>query len=334
MPELDNRNPLEKPVAKLFSDQKLKKIEPLTGRGISNTKFRCTTESGNKFLVRVNEKLEPELGLKRFQKAKFCSDIAISLKIPAPKVIEVGTLDSGRPYSIEAWVSKGVPADTFTKESDRIIIWKKLAATAVKLKDADLKGKQDQYDFGFGGDGPTQTWEQRLPNIIEAVNDDTVLNLTPAEKKKFTQLLKDFPLKRYPSRLCHGDLKLDNILVDEKSFEIVAILDWELARYVPSIVGELATTIEPAVLDEKKYAVPRSPDERNAILKVFGGNTDQLTRDFTIFFGADIVMNFDWYSKTISAGLRPDIAKLKERLTNYQAGLEQDIENLKTILAS
>ncbi|MCB0331392.1 MAG: phosphotransferase, partial [Bdellovibrionales bacterium] len=251
-----------------------------------------------------------------------------------PQVSQVGTLDNGQPYSIENWVYGGVPADTFEDESMRITIWKNVVAEARKLASVYLQGEQTKHSFGFNGDSPTETWAQHCDKVIRALERDTQLGLSPKEKDKLASSLRSFDLTKYPQSLCHGDLKLDNVLVHPDTLEVIAVVDWEIARLAPSIVGELATTIEPAVLDIKKNAVPQSVAERLAILAAFGGNQEDLQRDLTIFFAADVVMNLDDYASVLAEGTRPDLATMRERLGNYLRGLQPDIDNLKRFLAA
>ncbi|MCI5064553.1 aminoglycoside phosphotransferase family protein [bacterium] len=284
-------------------------------------------------LVRVNERLSTEVGLARFQKARFCAARAASGGIPVPYVSQVGTLDNGRPYSVEGWVGSGIPADTVQEGEKRIILWKKVVAEARKLLSVDLEGKDAIYRFGFDGDGPTKSWAEHCDTVLEALERDDYLGLSSGEKKQLTAALYSLDLTQYPPCLCHGDLKLDNVLVDPETLEVVAVLDWELARRVPSIVGELATMVEPAVLDIKKNAVPQSEAEREAIFAAFGGDQEQLRTDFTIFFAGDVIMNLDDYATALEDKNRPDLALIQQRRDNYVRGLEAFRAALKSSLA-
>lgn len=288
-------------------------VEPLVGRGLANTKFR-----GDGVMVRVNEAARPEVALGRFQKAAFCAEMAASCGVPVPRVLDVGTLANGRPYSVEAWVDDGAPADLVEDPKRRAGYWRQLGEAIREVHAVPLAGREHRYALGYDGEGPTEPWEAHLAAVVPALERDRALQLTSAQKDLLVERLVQFDLGRHPLGLCHGDLKLDNVLVRDDA--VVAVLDWELARFVPAAPGEFSTTVEPAVLPSKLGAVARTRGERDAFLAGLGSPDED---DLWTFYLSDVATNLHWYP--IALATRPDAEVLRVRFDRYLAGVRQDL---------
>jgi aminoglycoside phosphotransferase (APT) family kinase protein len=273
----------------------------LEGRGLSNVKFRA-----GDVLVRVNVNLPASAALARFQKAAFCAEICARTGVPTPEVLEVGTLTNGRPYSVERWVDDTVPADLVRDPAVRLRLWRELGEIIASLHRADLGGRERAFELGYDGEGPTQSWAERLGLVCDPVLREQLR-----------------PLGRYPSGLNHGDLKLDNVLLRRDTLQIAAIVDWELARYVPVPLGEFSTSVEPAVLPIKEHAVARAPAERAALLEGLGHGPADLP-DFWSYYRSDVDLNLRFYERALAAG-RPDHDVLVERHARYLAGVREDL---------
>jgi hypothetical protein len=292
-------------------------VEPLVGRGLANTKFR-----GDGVLVRVNETSRAEVALGRFRKAAFCAEVAASCGVPVPDVLAVGTLPNGRPYSVERWVDDADPADEITDADRRARIWLQLGAAIGRVHAVALAGREHEYALGYDGEGPTLTWDAQLAAVLPAIDADRSLGLTPGQKARAVAALQAFDLARHPLGLCHGDLKLDNVLV--RGDDVVAIVDWELARYVPAVPGEFSTAVEPAVLPSKIGAVARTPAERDAFRRGLGGPDEA---DLWTFYLSDVATNLRWYPVALASD-RPDVEVLRERFSRYLAGVREDLAAL------
>ncbi|MEZ4237612.1 MAG: aminoglycoside phosphotransferase family protein [Myxococcota bacterium] len=289
-------------------------VVPLLDRGLANIKFRADGA-----LVRVNEAARPDVALGRFRKAAFCTALAEGCGVPVARVLEVGTLANGRPYSLEAWVD-AEPADLVTDPARRDHLWHDLGA-AIRTVHAAPLDEPEAYAMGFDGEGPTETWAAHLEAVLPALEHDRALGLTVAEKTRFVQRLLAFDLDRHPPGVCHGDLKLDNVLI--RGDTLAAVLDWELARYVPAAPGEFSTTVEPAVLPSKVGAVARTRPERDAFRAGLGAPDEH---DLWTFYLSDVATNLHWYPLALAA--RPDAEILRVRFERYLAGVRDDLAAL------
>lgn len=291
-------------------------VEPLVGRGLANTKFR-----GAGVMVRVNEVAAAHVALGRFRKAAFAAEVAQACGLPVPDVLAVGTLPNGRPYSVERWVDDAEPADRIDDVDLRSRIWRQLGAALRKVHATPLGGREQRYALGYDGEGPTEPWDQHLAAVLPVLTADRTLGLTDRQKMRLTTALSGFDLGRNPLGLCHGDLKLDNVLV--RGDTVVAILDWELARYVPAAAGEFSTSVEPAVLPSKIPAVGRTPAERDALRRGLGSPDEA---DLWTFYLSDVATNLRWFPVALAS--RPDREILKERFDRYLAGVREDLAPL------
>jgi hypothetical protein len=273
-------------------------------------------------LVRVNETSRPEVALGRFRKAAFCAEILESTGVPVPRVLEVGMLANGRPYSVEAWVDDAEPADEVRELERRTRYWRQLGEAMREVHAVALNGREHSYALGYDGEGPTESWEVHLAAVLPALDQDRALGLTAAQKARLVDRLERFDLQRHPLGLCHGDLKLDNVLV--RGDTVVAVLDWELARFVPAAPGEFSTTVEPAVLPSKVGAVARTREERDAFLAGLGSPDES---DLWTFYLSDVATNLHWYPLALASN-RPDLDVLRVRFERYVAGVREDLDPL------
>jgi aminoglycoside phosphotransferase (APT) family kinase protein len=330
LPEKDRPN-LEVLLSGIFPGKTVRGYQLLVERGISNIKFRCSLDDGNEFLVRINERHRPEVARSRFEKASFCADLLRSEDIPIPRVVEVGLLPNGRPYSIEEWLQSGVVADTVREETGRCAIWHDLGQMTCRWSCADLHGAEKELQLGFDGDSPTQSWTDHVADLAEAIEREMLLGLTEWQKSALLSRLHDFDLMQYPHGLCHGDLKLDNVLVDPANGKIAAVLDWEFARFVPRFVGEFSTSFEPAVSENKRFAVARTAAERDAFARGCGLCLHDIEEAFLIFYAGDIFMNLEFYARAVSSP-RPDRDQLVLRRDNYLNGIRDDVSAITSLL--
>ncbi|HXW09462.1 MAG TPA: aminoglycoside phosphotransferase family protein [Steroidobacteraceae bacterium] len=196
------------------------------------------------FVLRMDEQDDK---VHQYRKERWAIDHARRMDIPAPNVIEVGTTPDG----VSFMLSRREPGRPATDRDDALAVLRQLGQYARKLHGETL----GQFGGHQGGEtAPWTGWEDFLRHEYDM--DRRLYQLLALG------LLDEFTARRVADvvlrlgegrepRLNHGDLRLKNVLVEEGSGRITAIIDWENAIAAPSPEWDLALALHDLSVDQK-----------------------------------------------------------------------------------
>ena len=196
------------------------------------------------FVLRMDERDDK---VHQYRKERWAIDHARRMDIPAPNVIEVGTTPDGVSYML----SRREAGNPATERADTLAVLRQLGQYARKLHGEAL----DRYGGHQGGEtAPWNGWADFLEHeygLDLRLAQLMALGLIDAS---IAPLIADAVLRlgdgREP-RLNHGDLRLKNVLVDDRSGRISSIIDWENAIAAPSPEWDLALALHDLSVDQK-----------------------------------------------------------------------------------
>jgi hygromycin-B 4-O-kinase len=196
------------------------------------------------FVLRMDERDDK---VHQYRKERWAIDHARRMDIPAPNVIEVGTTPDG----VSFMLSRREPGRPATDRDDALAVLRQLGQYARKLHGETLG------QFGGHQGGETAPWTGWADFLQHEYDMDRRLYqlLALGLLDEFTaQRVADVVLRlgegREP-RLNHGDLRLKNVLIEEGSGRISAIIDWENAIAAPSPEWDLALALHDLTVDQK-----------------------------------------------------------------------------------
>jgi aminoglycoside phosphotransferase (APT) family kinase protein len=232
-------------------------VTPLSGSN-SNYVFELDHAAGS-FVVRLSPNLTK---LRDYNKETIVQERVRRLGIPAPELLHVGI--DPVPFEFSRKI-KGQPAAAFSAQN---LIIEELGAFARLIHSIPTFGHGSMFSFEIEGGEKSCTWidflekEWQAPRRLEILIQDEML--TSAQGGRAEALLEE--MERWTGRpaLNHGDLRLKNVLVNEKG-KIVALLDWE--RCVSAI---------PPYWDLSIALHDLSIDAKEAFLRGYGMTPDRM----------------------------------------------------------
>lgn len=228
-------------------DTKPKKIVQLTG-GLANIVFAVEVK-GEEFVVRANEHAWK---LQFFQKEQWATREVRALGVPAPEVLEVGSGPDGMSYTIQR-KAVGMPAG---EHPNRIDIIREMGKYAAVINSVPTKGYGHVFGWSDNKLSYNNTWkeflekERKVDEAIRVFEKHRIL--TQENMRKFKKGLKSMAAWKGKPALAHYDLRLKNVLVDEKSGKITSILDWDDCRSLIAPQWELSAALHDLNIDEQQ----------------------------------------------------------------------------------
>ena len=249
--------------------------------GLTNHVFEAKHSEGT-FIVRIS----PDKGaLNAFIKEHWCERAARRAGIPTAEILETGTSLIPFPYVIARSVS-GVQAEDHP-ETERIL--RELGRMAAKINGIPTKGFGETFGWSNNELSLNKTLKEYLENEycyrsrIEVLERSRLCppGTIKALKRVFAEMLK----MRVKPTLNHGDIRLKNVIVDEKG-KIVAIIDWEKATSNIAPHWEFSIALHDLGIDEKQQFIdgygikPKKLEEAAPFVKAFNllNYTDEINR--------------------------------------------------------
>ncbi|HWN94674.1 MAG TPA: aminoglycoside phosphotransferase family protein [Methylomirabilota bacterium] len=216
--------------------------------GIANHVFEARIGRDD-LVLRISEKPHK---LQVFMKEQWAVSAARKNKVPTPEILEVCNDVLGLPYMISRHVP-GRPAGTIgLKKADVLRQLGEYTAIINTIKTHDFGHIFDWSPNKLSRHG---TWKEyvdqelKVDERLEALARFRMLK--PARLKKLFQQVASIRLWTAPPTLTHGDIRLKNVMLDEKR-KIVALLDWEDCTSNIAPYWELSIALHDLTIDEKQ----------------------------------------------------------------------------------
>jgi aminoglycoside phosphotransferase (APT) family kinase protein len=226
---------------------KAKKLQKLEG-GVTNHVYLAEMKDKNNYVVRVSD---VPAQLNYFQKEQWASNHSLELGVPAPEILEVGNEAVPLPYMIVK-KSEGIAG---LEHPDKLGILRQMGKYAAKINAIETKAFGTVFDWSSNTLSKHKTWKDFLDKELEIwprLEFFEREKLMPKEYlKNLKGYLKDLEGWKAKPTLCHGDMRVKNMLVNEDG-KITAILDWEMACSNIAPWWELSIALHDLAVDEKQ----------------------------------------------------------------------------------
>ena len=222
------------------------RLQQIAG-GESNFAFEAVV-AREEFILRISNRATK---LQYFMKEQWAVKKARSKRVPAPEILEVGNDVIGLPYMISRKMT-GVEATSRANDLEIFHQTGRYAAVINSIRTSDFG---NIFDWSPNELSRRHSWKEfiaedfRPQERIETFVKYKILR--PQNLKKLKVAAKNLEdLKGVPS-LSHGDLRLKNVLLDDKG-KISAIIDWEHATSNLAPYWELAIALHDLGIDQKE----------------------------------------------------------------------------------
>jgi aminoglycoside phosphotransferase (APT) family kinase protein len=224
-----------------------KTVVQLAG-GATNAVFSFRHQNSS-YVMRLNADATK---IQQFLKEHWALDQARAAGVPVPKVLEVGNLPEGVAYMLAQAVD-GIPG---THCPDRLSVLHQLGKFTHKVHTVRTRGCGAVFDWSKNFLSKHATWALYLDEGLMAERRLSVLTkhrmLSHAQAQHLRRALEELRSWRRPTVLQHGDLRLKNTLVDEKSGRITGLIDWEDCISAPGCHWDLSIALHDLGVDERQ----------------------------------------------------------------------------------
>lgn len=190
--------------------------------GLSNFVFQAEHADGP-LVIRIADKPER---LDAFIKEQWAIRRAADAGVPTADVLQVGNDVIGVPYMI----ARRVPGEEAIHHPGRLDVLREMGRYTALINSVPTTGFGQTFDWSANRLSRNDSWaaflknELRLEQRLETLARHRML--PPKSLRKLRGLLQQIGDKRRRPTLNHGDMRLKNVIADERG-TIVAIIDWE-----------------------------------------------------------------------------------------------------------
>jgi hygromycin-B 4-O-kinase len=215
--------------------------------GLTNFVFRVRHRDGP-LVVRISP--DPSR-LQSFIKEQWAAARAREAGVPTPDILEVGNEVVPYPYMI----ARSVPGEDATAHPERLRVLRELGRYAALVNSICTSGFGATFDWSSNRLSRNETWtdflhaELKLDARLAILERYGMLAGTVLERLRAT--LEGLGAEPLEPALTHGDVRLKNVIVDERG-EIVALLDWENCTSNVAPHWELSIALHDLSIDEKQ----------------------------------------------------------------------------------
>ena len=223
-----------------------RRVEPASG-GLTNDVLEVAHAEGE-FVVRIGRVPEK---LNAYIKEQWAMKHAAQAGVPVPEVLEVGNEAIGRPYMVSRRVD-GVPG---TGHPDRHGILRQLGEIAARVHSVRTNGFGGTFDWSHNRLSHNPTPRDFLRRELEADTRIAALKrhrmIDAGQAARLATACRALERSRKPSILNHGDLRLKNVMVDDRG-QIVALIDWDEAIAASGPAWDLSIALHDLDVEEKQ----------------------------------------------------------------------------------
>ena len=238
--------------------------------GLSNFVFAVKHSEGD-FVVRISP---DSAAINSFIKEQWAQNAARKAGVPTAEILEVGSAVIPHPYMITRTVS-GTDALHHDKRSAIVQEMGRLTALINSIR---TKNWGATFDWSNNQLSRNKTWKEYIENEYRYEDKLAVLErhkaVSPIQSKAITRIFADAVRMKPKSALNHGDIRLKNVLADEKG-KITAIIDWENSTSNLAPHWELSLALHDLNIDEKQHFIngygltPKKMQEIAPLAKAF-----------------------------------------------------------------
>jgi hygromycin-B 4-O-kinase len=233
-------------IAHHFGNKKPRRIIHKTS-GLSNFVFEVSHAEGD-FIVRISP--DPTR-INSFIKEQWAQARAREAGVPIPEILEVGSHVINQPFMI----SRVVEGSNATSHPNRLEIVREMGRYAALINSIKTDGFGSTFDWSSNLLSRNESWSDYLEGELRFEDRLKLLEkrkmLEPAQIKKVRKILLDAGKENPKPALTHGDIRLKNVMVDEKG-RITAFLDWENCTSNLAPAWELSISLHDLSTDEKQ----------------------------------------------------------------------------------
>jgi len=215
--------------------------------GLSNFVF-IVDQSKEKYLVRLHPS---PTKITTYMKEQWAISEAHKIGVPVPEILQVGNEVVPHPYMISREV-RGIEA---TYHPERLQIIYEMGRYAALINSISTTGYGDTFDWSNNQLSRNETWNEFLEKELQLERRLKIFEkyriFSPPQLKKLSSILKNKGEKKLKPVLNHGDLRLKNVIVDDKG-KIIAIVDWEDCLSSLAPYWELSIALHDLSIDEKQ----------------------------------------------------------------------------------
>jgi aminoglycoside phosphotransferase (APT) family kinase protein len=288
--QIRNKTDMVKKVIKHHFGKGPKKIQ-FNPAGLTNFVFDVATNDGD-FIVRIATSAGK---LHDYQKEQWAVKQASQKGVPVAEILEVGCEVIPLPYMLQRKL-KGLET---SHHPDRHEVLKELGSYAKLIHSIPTCGYGKYFDWSQNTLSKNKSWKIYLNDELEVLDRLAFLEknkiLSGREFKKVESDIRQIEKWNLPPRLNHGDLRLKNVITNEKG-KILALIDWENCLSHMAPYWDFSIALHDLSIDGKQYFLegygikPKEFQEMTYALRVFNllnyvpeikrmvekGKTDQL----------------------------------------------------------
>ena len=241
-----------------------KKVEEVQacGGGLTNFVFEARTTAGT-FIIRIGR--DPGK-IKDYLKEQWAIAEVKAAGVPVPEVLEVGAEVIRAPYMI----SKKVEGIEGTLYPDILATTEALGRLTALVHSVPTSGFGHTFDWSNNKLSRKETWADYLKRELKLDERLNTLGkhkmLSPGQGKRLKATLRDIEGWDDAPALNHGDMRLKNVIVDEKSGAIKAVLDWEFCCSNIAPYWDLSLALHDLSVDAKQAFIKGYGLDRKTIL--------------------------------------------------------------------
>lgn len=215
--------------------------------GLANYVFEVKLP-GKELVVRMSNK---PARLQFFLKEQWAVRKAREHKVPVPEILEVGNELDGYPYMILEKISGQSGEDG----GDRLRTLRELAGYTRTIHSIQTNGFGHVFDWSTNLLSSNETWsafltdEYQIKARLEQFRKQKIF--TSQTSSRLESAVKKLQSLQFKPALNHGDIRLKNVILDEKG-GIKAIIDWENCLSGPAPHWDLSIALHDLTIDEKE----------------------------------------------------------------------------------
>lgn len=241
---------MAKAIASHHWGKKTRQVKPIGG-GLTNLVYDVDA-NGGPYIIRIGKQ---PAKIKDYLKEQWAIAQAAAKGVPVPEVLEVGAELVSAPYMI----SRLVAGTEGTRAADPLSLLAEMGRFTALINTISTSGFGHTFDWSDNKLSRKETWgeflrrEMKLDDRLEVLRKNKMLS--PKQSRGLRAVLRDIDSWDRAPVLNHGDMRLKNVIVDDKTGKIKAILDWEFCCSNIAPYWDLSLALHDLSIDAKQVFI-------------------------------------------------------------------------------